>query len=434
MLPTLLSEPYWSPTVETMPRHRLEELQWTRLTRLVHQARERSPFWADRLPADLTGLEDFTRRVPIVRKQDLLNARDHGPDPLYGGVPTVDPRLGIRYHQTSGTSGNPPVRTIDTARDWALMRDSFCTALWAMGVRPGQRSMVTFGYGTFMGLWGMHDALERMGCLNIPTGGMNTKTRVRFLVEREVQVLGCTPSYARRLIEVARQEGIDLATDSHLEVVLAGAEPRTDAAVRELETSLGCRVYNAAGTTETGIASLFECDQRRGAVHTNEHLLFDEVLDPDTLEPAPYGAEGIRVSTTLTREGFPVFRHWTEDRVIRRPGSDCPCGRTWDFFDGGILGRADDLKKIRGVSVTPEMIDDILSSFRIARYRASIQAIQGLDTLVIELPEEELPTGTCEHVSDEVKAVVGLRPAVRTTPASSLPESDWKVKRFFDER
>lgn len=435
MLTSLVAQEYWSGITETLPRGTLEDLQWRQLKKAIAHARDGSPFWRDRLPPDVDSLEDFTARVPLLHKDDLVQAGQAG-ESRFGTVPSLDPSNGIRYHQTSGSSGKSPIRTFDTNRDWAILTDSFCTGLWAMGVRPGMTAVVAFGYGLPMGLWGMHGALERMGCLNIPSGGMDSKARVIALVEHQIEVLGCTFGYLRRLIEVAQEMGIDLARQSNLKLVMAGAEPRTEAATEALESKLGCPVFNAAGTTETGVASLFECTGRRGAVHTNELLVLDEVLDPQTHQPVPYGTEGIRVSTTLGRESFQVFRHWTEDRVIRQPGSTCPCGRTWDYFQGGILGRRDDATKVRGVLVSPEQIDAIVTALGFPDHRVRIQAINGLDTLVIEVPvrDEVMDPDEVIGLADSVKQGIGTRPIVRLVDRHVLGESDWKVKRFIDER
>src|SRR5262249_50402157 len=184
---------YWNRRTETMPRRQLADWQWRELRLALAHARETSPFWRDRLPADLSSLPDFFQRVPVLRKVDLIAAERTAPP--YGSWPSTDPALGIRHHQTSGTSGDTPVRTFDTARDWTWGVDLWCTALYGMGVRPGHRGMVAFGYGLFVGFWGMHYGLERMGCMVVPAGLLDSRSRIRLLVEHQVEVLGCTPSY-----------------------------------------------------------------------------------------------------------------------------------------------------------------------------------------------------------------------------------------------
>ncbi|MDA3647021.1 AMP-binding protein [Saccharopolyspora indica] len=426
---------YWNRRAETMSRSELAEWQWHKLKRALDHARRGSSFWAERIPADVESMADFTERVPLLHKKDLLAAQQEAPP--FGSWPALAPELGSRYHQTSGTSGNPPVRTFDTAADWAWSVDIFCTALHANGVRPGHRGMVCFGYGLFMGFWGMHYALERMGCMSVPSGGLDSRARVQLLVDQQIEVIGCTPSYALRLLETAREMGIDLARDGNVQVILAGAEPRPDSTTDAIAAGFGARVFNAAGTTELGAVFMFECPSRRNACHVVESHIVEEVLHPDTLRPVGYGEVGVRVASSLGRSGMPLFRHWTEDLVIRRPWHACECGRTWDFYDGGILGRTDDMKKIRGISVTPVMFEDVIRRFsdEVSEYQTVLRKDRGLDTVVLRVePTTAMRPDLGQRISGQVKSEIGIRPEVELAEPSSLPRSDWKTARFLDER
>ncbi|MFI9203870.1 phenylacetate--CoA ligase family protein [Streptomyces sp. NPDC053048] len=431
---------YWNRKTETMPRQELAGWQWRKLQRALIHAKRSSPFWNERLPDDvesLGSLEEYSARVPLLYKSDLLAAQRTAP--LYGSWPSVDPSLGIRYHQTSGTTGNPPVRTFDTQRDWAWSVDTFCTALYGMGVRAGQSGMVAFGYGLFMGFWGMHYALERMGCTVVPSGGLDSRSRIRLLVDHRIEVLGLTPSYAMRLIETAQEMGVDLAAEANVKTILAGAEPRPDSTTRAIEDAFGARVFNAAGTTELGAVFMFECPARRGACHIIEPAVIEEVLDPDTKEPVPYGELGVRVTTGLARESMQIFRHWTEDLVVRRPWHECGCGRTWDWYEGGIIGRTDDMRKIRGVSVTPVMIEDVMRGFpEVVEFQTVIRTVRGLDTIVVRVEPKDVPgldaAALCARISTEIKRDIGIRPEVETAAPGALPRFEMKAKRFHDER
>ncbi|MGK5497196.1 phenylacetate--CoA ligase family protein [Streptomyces sp. URMC 125] len=429
---------YWNSKAETMPRHELDAWKWRKLRRALDRARASSPFWRERLPGDITSMDDYTARVPLLYKADLLASQQEVPP--YGTIPSLDPSVGVRHHQTSGTSGNPPVRTFDTVRDWTWSVDTFCTALHAMGVRPHHKGMVAFGYGLFMGFWGMHYALERMGCTVFPSGGLDSRARVRLLVDYRIEVLGLTPSYAMRLMETAREMGVDLAKDANVQIILAGAEPRSDFTTRTIGNAFGARVFNAAGTTEFGGVFMFECPAKRNACHINEPAAFEEVLHPETKQPVGYGEEGVRVTTGLGREGIQLFRHWTEDIVVRRPWHECGCGRTWDWYDGGILRRVDDMRKVRGVSVTPVMIEDVVRGFdEVSEFQSSIRTVRGLDTIVVRIEPKNVPGGDvstlCERVTTEFKREIGIRPLVELAEPGSLPRFDtWKAARLHDER
>ena len=426
---------YWNRKTETMPRSELAALQWRKLQRALTRAKAGSPFWRDRLPDRIESLQDYAERVPLLYKSDLIGATETAPP--YGILPSTDPVLAIRHHQTSGTSGDPPVRTFDTVRDWVWGVEQWCTVLYGMGVRPHHRGLVAFGYGLFIGFWGMHYGLERLGCTVVPAGGMETRQRVRLLVDHRIEVLGCTPSYALRLADTAREMGVDLAGEGNVQIIMAGGEPRSAATTRAIAEAFGARVFNAAGTTEFGTVCMFECPWLAGGCHIIEPAMIDEVRHPETLRPVGYGEQGIRVTTGLGREGVQLFRHWTGDLVVRRPWSECGCGRTWDWYDGGILGRDDDMRKVRGVSVTPVMVEDVLRAFpEVAEYQAALRTVRGLDTIVLQVEPRTgaRSAGLGERISLAMKCEVGIRPEVELAPPGSLPRFELKAARFHDER
>ncbi|OZM71905.1 phenylacetate--CoA ligase [Amycolatopsis antarctica] len=427
---------YWHPRTETMPREELRQWQWRKLRQSLRLAR-RSPFWSARIPENIGSLDEYFERVPLVYKSDLIAAQETAPP--YGILPSTDPALAIRHSQTSGTSGNPPVRSFDTARDWAWSVDVYATALYGMGVRARHRGMVAFGYGLFVGFWGMHYALERIGAQAVPIGGLDSETRVRLLIDLRIDVLGCTPSYAMRLLETAREMGVDLARDGNVRIIMAGGEPRSDLTTQAIANGFGARVFNAAGTTELGTVNMFECPHRPGCCHIIESAVIEEVLDPETRQPVGYGEQGVRVSTGIGREGMQLFRHWTEDLVVKRPWHECGCGRTWDYLDRGILGRADDMRKIRGVSVTPVMVEEVVRGFpEVDEFQTNLRTVRGLDTVVLRVePNGDAGSDLAalgERISNAMKRIIGLRPEVEFAAPGSLPRFEVKAARFHDER
>ncbi|GAA1548028.1 phenylacetate--CoA ligase family protein [Dactylosporangium maewongense] len=424
---------YWNRRTETMPRPQLREWQWRKLQVALQHA-QRSEFWSERIPAGIGSLDDYFARMPLTYKKDLIAAQEVAPP--YGTLPSTDPALAIRHHQTSGTSGNPPVRSFDTIRDWTWCADVYATALYALGVREHHRGMVAFGYGMFVGFWGMHYALERIGATVIPAGGFDSQARIKLMIDQRVSVLGCTPSYALRLIETAKEMGVDLARDANVEIIMAGGEARSKATTQAIAHGFGAEVFNAAGTTELGTTNMFECRANRGGCHSMESTVIDEVLDPVTKQPVAYGEQGVRVSTGIGREGMQLFRHWTEDLVIRRPWHECACGRSWDWFDGGILGRADDMRKIRGVSVEPVMFEEVLRRFdEVGEFQTVLRTVRGLDTVVLRVEPVGTPADDlAARIADTVKRECSIRPDVEIVEPGSLPRFELKGARFHDER
>jgi len=199
-------------------------------------------------------------------------------------------------------------------------------------------------------------------------------------------------------------------------------------------------VGETAGMTEAATIFMFECTDEPGGCHIIETDYLEEVIDPDTMRPAEYGQPGVRVMTSLGREGIQMFRYWTNDLVIRRPAADCTCGRSWDWYEGGIRGRHDDMRKIRGVFFMPVMVEDVVRNFPdVDEFQTTLRTIEELDTLVVQIePRPGLAdaerAGLAERVKGEIKRQLSLTPIVEVAATGSLPRFEMKAKRFKDER
>lgn len=428
---------FWNPATEAMPRQELGRWKWHKLQRALAQARG-SKFWSSRIPEDISSLGDYVRRVEPVFKKDLVEAEALSPP--YGILPSVDPAVGGRYFQTSGTSGNTPLRTLDTTRDWIWGVDMWCTALYGAGIREGHSGCVAFGYGMFAGFWGMQDAMLRLGCTIVPTGSMDSQARVELLVDKQLEVLGSTPTYAMRLLDKAREMGVDLARDGNVKYVVTAAEPRPPSTTRALAEGYGAQLVDVAGMSELGTVFMFECPTKRGNCHIIESDFIEEVVDPNTGKPVGYGELGVRVTTGLGREGLQLFRYWTEDMVVKQPFQSCTCGRTWDYYEGGIRGRHDDMRKIRGIAVTPALIEDVVRAFdEVTEFQSVLRTVRGLDTVVLQIePRAGVAVardrGLDTRIAGAMKRKIGLQPDIELVSPETLPRFEAKARRFHDER
>jgi phenylacetate-CoA ligase len=393
---------------------------------------------AESRPDQIDSLDDYLTRFPIMTRADIMTAQ--AVDPPYGTLPAVSPRFAIRHHQTSGSTGAPPVRTFDTARDWVWAADMWATGLYAMGIRARDRAAVAFGYGLFIGFWGLHYALEKIRCTTIATGSFDSEKRIQLVVEQGVTVVACTPTYAMRLALTAQRMGVDLAKDTLVRIVVTSGEPRPDATKRAIADAFGAFVGDTAGMTEAATIFMFECLEEPGGAHIIETDFIEEVLDPDTQRPVAYGERGVRVMTSLGREGISMLRYWTNDLVVKLPHTACTCGRTWDIYQAGIQGRHDDMRKIRGVWFVPSMVEDVVRAFpEIDEYQCVLDTIDALDTLVIHIePRTDLPPSEQEALrlrfTLEAKRVLSITPRVEIAPRESLPRFEMKAKRFRDAR
>ena len=440
-----MTSSFWNPRHETMPRERIEELQLRKLRALIDWTVRRVPWQAERLAAagvtaaSLTSLDDL-RRIPFFTREDWMQGQIRTPP--YGPILANDAELAVRYHLTSGTSGSTPIRVLDSMKDWEWIAEAWCYAFWGFGVRPADRVFFAFSYGSFVGFWGAHYACEKMGCLVLPGGNMTTEARLRQIADMGATVVCSTPTYALRMAQEAASLGIDLAHGTVKRVVLSGEPAGSIPATKRLiESQWGAKAADTAGMTELGTIVMFECESQPGGCHVIEDHYIEEVVHPETGEPVPNGEQGERVVTSFGRGFIPVLRYRTRDLVVRMPASTCPCGRTWDIYDGGIRGRVDDMKLVRGTNVYPRAVEAIvretpgIDEFQIHLFTAD--AIRDEIEVLVELPGlgEEACARTIGELSRKLaEAHEGLRFGVSQAKDGALPRFELKAKRLKDDR
>lgn len=436
---------YWNTKNETLPRTDLQRLQLGKLRRLAAWAYANSAFHRSRWdavgfhPEQLATLDDL-RRIPFMTREEWMASIAEMP--LFGDLPATAPEHAIRYHLTSGTSGRTPIRVLDGTKDWEWIAEMWSYGLWAFGVRPEDIVYVAFGYGQFIGFWGLHYACEKIGALVIPGGAQTTEARVKMIMEMGATTVASTPTYALRLWQQAAEMGIDLARESKVTKLILSGEPAGSipAVKRQLEEAWGAKCGDTAGMTEVGTIMLFECDRQPGGTHIIEDHFIEEVVDPVSGEPVGYGELGERVVTSFGRGFIPVLRYRTKDMVVKVPYTTCTCGRTGDLYDGGIRGRWDDMKLIRGTNVYPRAVEaivrefDAIDEFQIYVWRNDIR---DEITIKIELKpgrESEWPELGAKLARVLAQAHENLHFLVELMEPGTLPRFELKAKRLVDAR
>jgi phenylacetate-CoA ligase len=440
----MTDSPYWNPRHETLPREELETLQVRKLRNLVEWADAQVPFHSKRLrdagvTVDSIGGLDDLRRIPFMTRDEWMQGQVE--QPPYGPILAAPEDAAIRYHMTSGTTGRTPIRVLDSLKDWEWIAEMWCYGLWGFGVRPTDIVFVAFGYSTFIGFWGLHYACEKMGCLTLPGGALTTDQRVKQIVDMGATVVCSTPTYALRMAQEAKSLGIDLPKSSVQRLILSGEPAGSIPATKKLiEEQWGAKAGDTAGMTELGTIMIFECDHQPGGTHIIEDHYIEEVVDPETDEPVPYGEMGERVVTSFGRGFIPVVRYRTRDFVVKVPHDRCDCRRTFDIYDGGIRGRVDDMKLVRGTNVYPRAVEAIvreheeIDEFQIRLYTA--EGIRDEIEVLVEIPEAKSDR---ERILRELQrsladAHEGLRFGVKEAETGSLPRFELKAKRLNDER
>jgi phenylacetate-CoA ligase len=436
---------FWHPRHETAPRAEIEALQVRKLRRLIGRTLAAEGLQAKLLveagvDEDAVRSLDDLRRLPLLTRTAIMSSQIASPP--FGEVLAGPVDAAVRCHLSSGTTGRTPLRVLDSLTDWEWIAESWCYGFWGFGVRPHDRVFFAFGYGGFIGFWGAHYACEKIGCLVIPGGSMTTEARVRQILDLGITVVCSTPTYALRMAQEAEALGLDLPGSAVSRLILSGEPAGSIPATKRLiEQQWGAQAGDTAGMTELGTIMMFECDAQPGGAHIIEDHFIEEVIDPHSGEPAAMGELGERVVTSFGRTLIPLIRYRTGDLVMRVPGATCPCGRTWDIYDGGIRGRIDDMKIVRGTNVYPRAVEAVVrehaevGEFQIHLYTAD--GIRDEIEVLVEVPasgDVDVPAllDSLGHGLSEIAE--GLRFGVREVPIGTLPRFELKARRTNDER
>src|SRR5213594_139555 len=392
--------------------------QWSRLSAKLPELQRENAFYRAKLPKAAGELRD----LPFTTKAEL--SEDQAAHPPFGSNLTYPIERYVRLHQTSGTTGRP-LRLLDTAESWEWWRECWQPIYRAAGVTARDRIFFAFSFGPFVGFWSAFAGAERLGALCLTGGAMTTTERVAAIMATEATVLMSTPTYALRLAEAAREEGIDLGRSALRVSIHAGEPGASIPATRErIENELGVETFDHTGATEVG-AHGFSCSARDG-VHINESEFIAEVLDARTGEARDEG-EGELVLTNLGRWGMPAIRYRTGDRV-RAVRDTCSCGRTLVKLAGGIAGRVYDMITVRGVSVCPSAIEAIIRRFdEVGEYRVELATVREMDELHCTV---EGSADAAERLAGAIHRELGIRCAVEAVAPGTLPRFEMKAKRF----
>ena len=342
---------YFNPEVETMSQDKLQALQLERLQKTVRHCMN-SPFYQKKFqelgitPEDIKTLDDV-QKLPFTSKEDL---RENYPF----GLACVPMKDCVRLHSSSGTTGNPTV-VLHTQKDLDEWANAVARCLWMVGSRPEDVFQNSAGYGMFTAGLGFQYGAEKVGMLTVPAAAGNTIRQIKFIKDFGTTVLHAIPSYASRIYEVMKEEGVDPRKDTNLRVLCIGAEPHSEEQRQRIEQNLGVKAYNSYGISEMmGPGVAFECQEQNG-LHIWEDYFIVEIIDPVTLKPVPDGQLGELVLTTINREAMPLLRYRTRDLTRILPG-ECPCGRHHRRL-ARLQGRSDDMMILKGVNIFPIQID-----------------------------------------------------------------------------
>ncbi|MBW1782075.1 MAG: phenylacetate--CoA ligase family protein [Deltaproteobacteria bacterium] len=440
----MYKQKYWNPVLETLPHERMRELQLKKFKRLFRWTYDHSKFHrglydkAGIAPDDIRTFSDI-RNVPKVEKSMMRDIQRKDPFP-YGDALCVPLEEVTEFRQTSGTTGQP-VYQPDTWTDWEWWAECWAYILWSQGYRPRDRVFIPFGYNVFVAFWAGHYAAEKLGCEVVPGGVLDTKARILKIQELQATAMMATPTYVLGMADTARNKmEIDPRSLSIDKITCAG-EPGAGipSTKKRIEEAWGAKVFDHAGATEIGAWS-FECADQPCGMHVNEGLFLVEIEDLETggiiEEP---GKRGKMIITALDRQAQPCVRFDSKD-IIEWDPDPCSCGRTFRLIKGGVVGRADDITKVKGVLLAPSAIEEVVRGIRGLgdEFEVVVDKVGDVDRIALKvelLPEAESQREAIEgQLVDQLRIKTNLRYNLSFHPYETLPRYEVKAKRFKDLR
>lgn len=407
----------------------MKEEQLVQIQKQIAELKKIDGFYKKKLegiePGDIQTAEDF-EKLPFTWKGDLRDAY-----PL--GLMAVPQEQIVRIHSSSGTTGTPVVipYTKKDVDDWAV-QFSRCYAM--AGVTAADRVQITPGYGLWTAGIGFQAGAERLGAMAVPMGPGNTEKQLQMMIDLHTTVLCATSSYALLLAEEIARRG--LKDRISLKKGIIGSERWGEKMRRRISQELGIQLYDIYGLTEIyGPGIGISCGENSG-IHYWGDYVYIEIVDPVTGKVLPDGEIGEIVITTLQKEGAPLLRYRTHDLSRILPGR-CACGSRYPRLDT-IMGRTDDMIKVKGVNIFPSQIEELLSSIAgvSSEYRLTIEHLQGRDHCILSAEAES--GADAERLRTEVQSLfktkIGITIQTEITPLGTLPRSEKKTKRVIDNR
>jgi phenylacetate-CoA ligase len=387
------------PEIEAMDRAELELLQLERLQSTLTRAYRQVKFYRHQFDRSNLRLDDIRTlgdlaRLPCTSREDLSENYPYG---LFA-VPLRDI---VRILSSPGTTDQPLVVGY-ASQDVKLWLELLDRVYGGAGVTREDIVQIILPPGLANWRRDLQAGAEYLGASVIPATTLNFAKELMVMRDYKTSVLVATPSIARHLLTVMGR--MDLTpTELSLKKALLVAAPLPRKVRQDIAAGFQISLASAYGITEVmGPGLAFSCEAGEG-FHFSEDHFYPEIIDPVSGAPAPPGAEGELVITTLSTYAFPLVRFKSGDRtsLVAEP---CPCGRTLARL-GEISGRTDPIFSVGGIKVHPDQIARLLTEVlggHTPRFNWQVATEEGLEVLEIDVSLDEA------IFSDEVKALEGL--------------------------
>ena len=437
---------FFDPELERASPETIRALQFQRLKTLLEKACSVNAFYREFWSAagvDLNAiksLEDFTARIPTVEKRHFIE--DQQEHPPYGrrlehalslGVPLI-------ICNTSGTSGQGQEVHAQTTEEFETTQRVYAFGLRWAGLKRGDTVFLTMPITmTSGGRCEYHGALGA-GLTVSAVGNYDVRQKLELLRRFRPAALFGTTSYFAHLAAVSEEQ----PPSPGIRALLAGGEHAGFAWFRRLEAAWDAPVFDRYGSTQSGNDHAFACEhgigtrERPGTVHNIDPYHIAEVIDPLTGRQVRHGEEGEIVFTSLYRTDTPAVRIRLRDRAIWHEPGACRCGRPFTGLEMCSIVRVDDMKKVKGVNIWPQAVDDAMFALdEVDEYQVVLTSDPTeADVATVKLmPKVDVRRkDLLQRVASNLRERTGIHFQVELVAPGSLQHSEYKARRWIDER
>jgi phenylacetate-CoA ligase len=418
---------YFDERAETMPAAWTRRLEGELLADQVSRCYERTPFYRRKLaaggvrPEQVERLEDLAR-LPFTTKEELRESQ--AAEPPFGDFVCADPVDIVRTHVTSGTTGTPLLLAY-TERDARSSAQIGARAFWACGARPDDVVLHCLSYSFYTGGVSDHLAMEATGATVVPVGLGQSARLLELWSELRPTAIFSTLTYPLYLAEAAAETGVEPCALGLRKLLVTG-EPGGQMAFtrRRMEELWGAEVGDSYGISDVWGTLAGECEERAGLHFCGQGATLVELVEPESGDPVAVepGAEGELVFTHLDREATPLLRFRSRDVAVV-VDVECACGRTGFRFR--VVGRSDDMFRVRGVNVFPSAVEELLREHGCDRFAIVLERFPVEPPVAILV---EGVNGKEEELAEAVRARLSFTCAIRE---AALPRTETKAKRLY---
>jgi phenylacetate-CoA ligase len=409
------------------------------LLRFVHATNEfyRSRWDAVGLDVErVDSLEALAALVPTVEKRDFVD--DQLAHPPYGTrlARPVALRERLEIYTTSGTSGQGVEIHAQTGRELDQMVEMYGFMFRWAGLAPGDVALMTLPITMLGGGRIEWQGAVGYGLTVLPGGNVDAQAKLALLERFKPKALYGSTSYFGHLLAVSGRR----PPAPSLEVLLTGLEGVGYSYLEQLAAGYDATVADRFGCTQVRADFMFTCEHgigsaaRPGLLHNLDPFLITEVIDPATGRHVADGEFGELVVTSLYHLDNPVVRCRLRDGGVWHPGAYCPCGRPFGGVEVASVTRTDDVKKVKGINVFPQAVDDLVFSFPgVEEYRVVLTSDDRLaDVATVRLMVSGSADGLAGELASALHRRIGIHFAVELV--EELERSEYKARRWHDER